>query len=158
MLPVLVAAAMHIGGPERLGMLADRGRGGKPGGRRDPMALVPVHRIALQLGDDHRQVILQAMMRLPAEQFARAAGIERIMIVRHHGHEGANERPLALVDGIRDDGLELGESPGARRSDRGGEAQCQPILHPVDERADLVLDRIIAERITLPDQDRDLRW
>ena len=92
------------------------------------------------------------MPRLPAEQVAGAPDVECVVVVGHRDHEGFDERRFACVDRVRDDRLELALRPRAGGGDRLRHAQRRPIIHAVHEIADLVLQRVIADRVGLADQ------
>lgn len=79
------------------------------------------------------------------------------MVIGHSDHEGLDKWFLALVECVGDDRLELALNPRARGRRRLRNAQGRPALGPVDQLANLVLQRVIAERFLLADQDRGAR-
>lgn len=89
---------------------------------------------------------------LPSQQALRASNVQRVMRIRHRHHVGPDKRLLALVQGIGYDRFELGLRPSAGGSDRLGQAQCGPVFLAVDEIADFVLQRVIAQRLRLANQ------
>ncbi|MGH8078743.1 MAG: hypothetical protein ACREPE_15690 [Lysobacter sp.] len=75
------------------------------------------------------------------------------MVVGHSDHEGFDKRRLAPIDRIGDDRLELALRPRAGGGDGLWQAQCRPIIHTVNEIAEIVLERVVADRVGLTDQD-----
>src|SRR3546814_13732619 len=64
-----------------------------------------------------------AVARLPAQQLARAGYVQFVVIVGHHHHEWLDERPLAPVDSVGNDGFELVLGPSTGRGQGLGQAQ-----------------------------------
>lgn len=152
-LGMLPPVALVARPPDLLRMFAQRGGLGEIVRRPETVSLVPSQRIALQRRDHLRELILEAMMGSPAQQFLGAADIQRIMVVCKPDHEGLDERLLTLVDCVGDDGLELILSPDTDCRHRLWHSQRRPVLDAVDEISDLVLQRIIPQRFGLADQD-----
>ena len=98
------------------------------------------------------------MPRLPAENIASAPDVERIVVVGHGDHEGFDERRLAPIDRVGDHRLELALRPRARGGEGLWDAQRRPVIHAVNELADRVLKRVIADRVGFTDQDLGFGW
>jgi hypothetical protein len=154
--PVLGAIARLVPGPQSLGVLDLFGRGLEPGRRRDAIVAIPRDRIVLQRLDDLGQGRADPAPRLPAEQVPRPGDVEGVVIVGHVDHERPDERLLALIDRIRHDRLRQLLKPGAgprqclRHGDRG------PFVLAVHQAADRLLERAVADRVRLANQDRDV--
>ena len=151
---VLAAIVLLLPGAQRLGVLDLLGRALEPGRRRDPVGAVPGERIVLQRLDDVRQRGADGSSRLPAQKIARPRDVERIVVVRHVDHEGADERLLALVDRVRHDRLGQLLEPGAGPGEGFRDGDRRPLVLAMDQPADRFLQGRVAQRIRLADQDR----
>ena len=100
-----------------------------------------------------RQVVAQTVRRSPTEKLFCPRNIERVVIVRHVHHERADERFLALVEVIRNDGLHLRLDPGGGFRDRLRHRQRAPSRFSMDQAADLILQRPVTDGIRLAGED-----
>jgi hypothetical protein len=112
---------------------------------------VPTERIGLERRHHLRQRLAQRALRLPSEQLAGARDVERIVVVRAIDHPRLDERLLAG---------EVIQHPGARlrqRRQRGGDLDGLHRL-AVDQPRERVLELVVAQRLRLAEQQRELRW
>ncbi len=140
-----------------LRMLTRFRRFGDLGRRGQLVSLIPARRILLQGGDHCRQFVFQATPWFPTQQFPGARNIEFVVVVCHSHHERLDERPLALVERIGNEWLDLVLRPGAHCRNGLWHAQSRPFLGAVNQISDLVLERVISEGLLFADQDHRSR-
>ncbi len=138
---------------QNLGVFAGLAGGGHPVWWRDTVSAVPPRRIILQGLHQARQLVLETVLLLPAQQVAGAAGIECVVVVGHFGHEGPHERGLALVNGVGNDRFKPGlcQQPGS--GEGFGHLQRCPVIDTVHQRTQAVLQRVVAHGVGLTDED-----
>ena len=140
--PGLVVGAQCVGVPT----------GRDPARCSDAVGGIPGRRVGLELGHHERQFVGQAVPGRPTQQVPRAPDVQRVMVVGHGDHEGADEGQLAPVEGVGHHRLQLALHPGARRRQGLGHAQRAPVLRAVHQRAQGVLQHLVAHGIGLADQ------
>lgn len=142
-----------VPGAQLLRVLPQIGSVTQPRRGRDPVRLVPSGWICLEGCGEPWQFFLQPMAGLPAEELAGASGVEGVVIVGHGDHERLDEGLLASVDQVRNDGLQLVLRPGPGRGHDLWQTQRRPVVLAVEEAAELVLERLVADCIGFTDQD-----
>ena len=130
--------------------------GGDPWRRRDLVVAIPACGILFQRGDKLGQFVGKPVPWLPTDETPRRADVERIVVVGHVDHERPDEWLLALVERVRHDRFDGLLCPSAGLGQRLGHLDCRPVILAVDGLTHGVLDRIIAHRLGLADQQREL--